>query len=240
MKKFIVLDVEGYSTCRPYNVGFIVGDKGGAIYEERSYAVLPAVWDNICYKVEKANVAGLKEAHEMAHRNIEEILNDNDNKYDRISDINVLFNDLLTIITKYKIKRIWAYNCTFDSGALRRLFTDEQWTIINNLITFCDIIPAILYTRLLNRDYIDFCKANGFMTEKGNVRTKAEVVYKYLTGDLQFEEEHTGLADVKIEFEILRAAMSATKNPKYTPCQAWKVIQQFCEAESIYIPALNN
>lgn len=239
MKKFIVLDVEGYSTCRPYDVGYIVGNKAGEVFEEKSYAFLPAVWDNICYKFEKEHVKGLKEAHEMAHRNIEEILNDNDNKYNRISDTNVLFNDLLRAITEHKIKRIWAYNCSFDKSALRRLFTSEQWEIINNLVTFCDIIPAILYTRLLNENYVNFCKENGFMTDKGNVRTKAETVYRYLTNNLEFEEAHTGLADVRIEYEILRIAMQSTKNPKYKPCQAWKVIQRFCEAEGIYIPALD-
>lgn len=33
--------------------------------------------------------------------------------------------------------------------------------------------------------------------------TNAETVYKYLTKNADFEEEHTGLADVRIELEIL-------------------------------------
>ena len=33
--------------------------------------------------------------------------------------------------------------------------------------------------------------------------TNAETVYKYLTKNADFEEEHTGLADVHIELEIL-------------------------------------
>ena len=37
---------------------------------------------------------------------------------------------------------------------------------------------------------------------------KAEVVYKYLTGNLDFREAHTGLADVQIEAEILLCAMN--------------------------------
>ena len=36
MKKFIVLDIEGMSNCRPYNVGYIVGDKKGNIYLDTS------------------------------------------------------------------------------------------------------------------------------------------------------------------------------------------------------------
>ena len=240
MKNFIVLDVEGYSTCKPYNIGYIVGNKRGEILEKKSYALMPCVWDNLEYKYRTANVEGLKGAHEMAHNNIKEILCVDDKKYNKLFDNNKFFGDFLTDITKYEVKRIWAYNCTFDRGALERLFNEQQSQIVNNLVTFCDIIPAILHTKLLNEDYINWCKENNFLTAKGNVQTKAEVVYRYLTGNLEFVEEHTGLADCMIEYQILLEAMKTSNNVKYAPCQAWKVIQKFCESEGIYIPALDN
>ena len=34
-------------------------------------------------------------------------------------------------------------------------------------------------------------------------RLTTEVLYRYITGDLQFEESHTGLEDVMIEKDIL-------------------------------------
>lgn len=237
-KKFMVFDVEGYSTCRPYNIGWLVGDKTGAIFDKRSFAVMPAVYDNMVYKAEKQNVKGLSSAHEMFHNNAYEILNDCNGKYEKIFDIEQIFTALLETLTKYNIKRMWAYNCSFDESSFFRLFGTEKMNIVKNIVTFCDIIPAILYTKLLNEDYVDFCKTNGFLTEKGNIRTKAETVYRYLTQDLTFVEEHTGLADCEIEFKILLSAMAETKNPKRTPCQAWKVLQKFCESEGIYIPAL--
>ena len=239
MRKFIVLDVEGYATCKPYNIGWLVGDKSGLTHRERSFAVMPAVWDNIVYKTEKQNVKGLQVAHEMTHRNIEEILCDDIGKYEKVYNSDSIFSALVEDITEFDIKRIWAYNCNFDRSAIDRLLNESQRTIINHTITWCDIIPAILHTRLLNRDYIEFCKSNNFLTDKGNIRTKAETVYKYLTNNLNFEERHTGLEDVKIEYEILLSAMKSTKNVKRKPCQAWKIIQQFCECEGIYIPALD-
>ena len=35
-ERFIVLDVEGQQTCRPYNVGYIIADRYGKIYKKRS------------------------------------------------------------------------------------------------------------------------------------------------------------------------------------------------------------
>lgn len=236
MKKFMVLDVEGYSTCRPYDVGFRVVDKSGKVYEEYSVAFMPAIFENLCEMCRHHNNDGMRSANEMAHKNIQEILSDKDGKYKKCYSADNFFYCFMAILTKYSIKRIWAYNCTFDKGAIYRLFGEERFNIISNLVTWCDIIPAITYTYLLSADYVEFCKSNNFITEKGNIRTKAEVVYRYLTGDINFIEAHTGLEDTKIETFILLTAMGKTKNPHYTPIQAWKVIKEFCECEGIEMP----
>ena len=239
-KKFIVLDTEGYSTCEPYNIGYIVGDKKGNIYEQRNFAVLPALYENMEYKYEKKDIKGLQTAHEMLHRNGKEIMYNENSKYTIVHSADDVYTDLLNLITQYNIKRIWAYNCSFDENEMFHLFGYEKMTIIKNLVAFCDIIPAILYTRLLSTDYIEFCKSNNFLTEKGNIRTKAETVYRYLTGNLNFVEEHTALSDCLIEFQILLSAMNESKNLHRSPCQAWKILQKFCENEGIYIPALDD
>lgn len=228
MRKFIVLDVEGYSTCRPYDVGFKVTDKSGKTWEEWSCAIMPSILENLDYKYRHTQCSDLADANRMATCNIEEIMNDNSGKYVKIFSVEKFFNGLLSIISKYQIKRIWAYNCTFDKKALERLFGEEKFSILTNLVEFCDIIPAILYSKLLCKDYVQFCKKNGFITDKGNVQTKAEVVWKYLSGNLDFSEAHTGLEDVQIETKILLEALNETKSPKRKPCQAWKILREFC------------
>jgi hypothetical protein len=40
----------------------------------------------------------------------------------------------------------------------------------------------------------------------------AEILYRYLSGDNDFEEQHTGLADVMIEKEIFKACMDRNPN----------------------------
>ena len=59
-KKFIVLDVEGMSNKRPYNIGYIVADRYGSIYKKRSVAILSAIIENL---------NNCEQAKEMTHKN---------------------------------------------------------------------------------------------------------------------------------------------------------------------------
>ena len=42
------------------------------------------------------------------------------------------------------------------------------------------------------------------MTEKGNIKSNAEIVYNYINDTTEFQEEHTALSDSIIEAEILQ------------------------------------
>lgn len=225
-RPFMVLDVEGMSSCRPYNIGYIIADKYGNKFLEKSFAVLPCIWENLqnCFQAQK-----------MTHDNIQEILQDienSDKKY-AYTSIKEVKKMILKDITKHKVNEIWAYNCSFDKGSLSRLFA-EDFEILNNICTFYDIIPAIVHTMLLNKEYIDFCNKNGFITAKGNVMTKAEVVYRYLTNDIEFVEDHTGLNDCRIEYEILLTAINSGKKiDRNLKTPAWRIFKKFCEVEEI-------
>lgn len=225
-KKIMVLDVEGMSTARPYNIGYLIADKHGNIFDNRSMAILPCVWENL---------QNCLQAKEMTHRNIQEILKDidnSDNRKYRYNSIEEAKNDILNTIVENNVTEIWAYNCTFDKSSLKRLF-EEDFEKLNENVTFHDIIPAIVYAKLLTKKYVDFCNRNSFITQKGNVMTKAEIVYRYLTNDLEFEEEHTGLNDCKIEYEILLAALKTKKKIVNTNTPAWRTFRQFCKEKEI-------
>jgi hypothetical protein len=53
------------------------------------------------------------------------------------------------------------------------------------------------------KSYKKFIDDNGLRTEKGNMKTSAEIVYAYMIDDAKFEEQHTGYEDVKIEVAIM-------------------------------------
>lgn len=229
-EKFIVLDVEGMSGLIPYNVGYIIADRYGNIYKERSFALPQNIYINI---VRSAN---LNQAVEMTAGNVADILQDFKNpffkrKYKCVGN-EEFKKRLLKDIDKHKIKKVYAYNVAFDKASLRNLF-DKEFEQLN--VEFIDIIPIILRTKLLTKKYCQFCIDNGFVTEKGNIMTKAEIVYRYLSSDLNFVEEHTGLADVKIEYQILLKAFQTRKKIDSTPCMAWKVLAEFCRENNLTI-----
>lgn len=228
-EKFIVLDVEGMSGIRPYNIGYIIADRKGKIYKRHSFAIPACIWENIqtCMKI--------GQAIEMTHKNIEEILQDANKprrkrKYKSVS-ISEFTKQFTKEIERYKIKRIFAYNVSFDKTAIYNLIGENAF---NNLkVEWCDIVSDILTTKLLTKRYVKWCFTNGFTTPTGIASYKAEIVYRYLTGDLNFEEEHTGLADVLIEYEILLTAFNSHKGLDFTPVCAWRLLKNFAREKGL-------
>lgn len=97
-----------------------------------------------------------------------------------------------------------AYNAAFDVKVLNnfsdsilgaRFFNNapvwDLWTMALNII--CD-----------SNNYVQWCKNSNFITDKGNLKSSAESVYSYLFNDVDFEEQHTALADCEIEAQILQ------------------------------------
>ena len=229
-EKFIVLDVEGMSGLMPYNVGYVIADRYEKIYKERSFALPENIYINI---VRSAN---LNQAVEMTAGNVTDILQDFKNpffkrKYRCVGN-EELKKRLIRDIKKYNIKKVYAYNVAFDKASLKNLFGNDFEKLE---VEFIDIIPIILRTKLLTKKYCQFCIDNGYVTEKGNIMTKAEIVYRYLFNDLNFVEEHTGLADVKIEYQILLKAFQTHKKIDSTPCIAWKILKDFCRENNLTI-----
>ena len=74
MKYLCVLDVEGSSVCRPYNVGYIVMDRRGNIYLERNIALHPCIIENL-------EARALIGCEQMTMKNIREI-ESNETKYE--------------------------------------------------------------------------------------------------------------------------------------------------------------
>ena len=60
--------------------------------------------------------------------------------------------------------------------------------------------------------YKEWCYENGYLTKNGRVRATAEILYRYISGEENFNEEHTGLADVLIEKEIFTHCMRQHKS----------------------------
>lgn len=101
---------------------------------------------------------------------------------------------------------IFAYNAPFDFKAIKH--TAETLGVYNPLETifFIDIMNFI--APITNtREYAEFCISNRYYTKTGLLSKTAENVYRFLTNDTGFNEEHTALADTMIELNILNSVI---------------------------------
>lgn len=115
---------------------------------------------------------------------------------------------LLEDIAEFKVTEIYAHNMRFDYGTLN---TTQRWLTKSKYryffpksIIICDTLKMSRQVIANKKKYIDFCKENNYLTARGTPRLTAEILYRFISGNQDFKEEHTGLADVMIEKEILK------------------------------------
>lgn len=115
---------------------------------------------------------------------------------------------LLEDIAEFKVMEIYAHNMRFDYGTLN---TTQRWLTKSKYryffpygIKICDTLKMSRQVIANKKKYIDFCKENNYLTARGTPRLTAEILYRFISGNQDFTEEHTGLADVMIEKEILK------------------------------------
>ena len=140
---------------------------------------------------------------------------------------------MLNALRTYKVKVLSAYNLAFDYNALK--YTNHFFNVENEKFmsvidkkTFLCIWNLACDTILDTDDYRQYATMKNFISEKGNYLTNAESCYAYLIGNEDFEEEHTALADVQIEVEILKYIVTKCKGKvKYgLAYSCWQRVQK--------------
>lgn len=109
-----------------------------------------------------------------------------------------------------------AHNAAFDNRALnntqRYETTSKYRYFLPYGVEWHDTLKMARGILKNNESFGEFCYQNDYLTKRGQRRYTAEIIYRWLTGDNDFEESHTGLEDVKIETEILKYCLSV--NPE--------------------------
>ena len=107
---------------------------------------------------------------------------------------------------KFNVTIACAHNASFDNRALnttqRYITTSKNRYFLPFGLVWYDTLKMSREVLRNDDNYGEFCYENDFLTKRGCRRYTAEIIYKYLTNNLHFEESHTGLEDVKIEREI--------------------------------------
>lgn len=143
--------------------------------------------------------------------------------------VETLRDDMLT----HGVDVFSAYNLNFDMGAIAT--TQKHLEQPGKVLPYapdllclwnfaCDTVcQSPLYHDVAHKLGAD----KGWITPANNVRTNAEKVYAYLSGDLNFIEAHTALHDAQIETEILQRLLAKKKRIPYNeiPYMPWQKAQ---------------
>lgn len=210
---YIVLDTEttnGFDDPFCYDVGYAVLNEHFEVIETRSFVVadifldkemmanayfadkIPQYWEDI-----KNGVRELK-----TFRNIRKQLHDD--------------------YKNFKVGAIIAHNAHFDYRSCQRT---QRWLTKSKYRYFfpfgCEIWDSLKMARQTfakDENYKNFCIENGFVMSGNRPRLTAEILYRYLTNNVDFVESHTGLEDVMIEKEIFKACLAMNSD---IDCKTW-------------------
>lgn len=207
IKYMIVLDTETCPMDRElqkvtpsnmlvYDVGWAVVDKRGNVYEQRSFVNTDVFMDE-AEMMKSAYYADKLPSYWEEMRTGERVA----------TSLYRIRQHLINDIEKYNIKEIYAHNMFFDLSSLNNT---QRWETKSKYRYFFPYGLKICDTLRMSRDvvgkmpsYRRFCEANGYLTARGQLRFTAEILYRFITKDNEFTEQHKGIDDVMIEKEIL-------------------------------------
>lgn len=206
-KYYLVFDCEGTDDLTlgerdnqlPYDLSAVVIDREGAVVDEFAFLVKDVFTD-----CDLMNSAYYK-------RKMPEYL-------DRLAEgtiqpvtVQEVFANIAEVIDRWNVSDLWAYNVGYDYQAIANLY--KKYRRKRNFPhdkaqAVCDLNPrdimlAAVETLCGPQKYYKFCVANGYFSKRNNVNYGAEIVYRFITGNTDFIEEHKGIDDARIESEIL-------------------------------------
>lgn len=184
-----------------YDIGFAVVDKHGKVYESYSFVIYETFF-------------GMQEVMKSAYyaNKISNYLEDIDNGKRKIVRYKTAKKILNEVCGRYKVKAIMAHNARFDYNSCtktQRYLTKSAYRyFFPKGIEIWDTLAMARSIYGKSPMYRLWCEQNGYLTKNNQVRLTAEILYRYITGDDNFIESHTGLEDVLIEKEIFRKCMA--------------------------------
>ena len=182
-----------------YDVGWVIADTTGNIYERRSFIVREIFFGEMETMMYSAYYA----------EKIPQYMNDIRKKKRVIADFYTIRKILLEDMKTWGVTEVSAHNASFDYRALNNT---QRWLTKSKYRYFFPYDTIIWDTLKMARQvvkpmktYKKFCADNGYMTnhKTPQERLTAEILYRFIKGDNDFIESHTGLEDVEIETEIL-------------------------------------
>lgn len=178
-----------------YDCGFAIIDKKGNIYESYSFVV-------------KEIFFGEKDLMKSSYyaEKLPQYYDDIRNGKRVVKSLYEIRQIIKDCMERYNTNIVIAHNARFDDGVL---LNTQRWLTKSKYRYFFPYGTEIWDTLKMARDvlskmptYKRFCQENNFLTARGQVRYTAEVIFRYISKNIDFIESHTGLEDVDIERQI--------------------------------------
>lgn len=203
-KYFMVLDTETCPIDRDmeevtptnmlvYDLGYTITDKKGNVYRTGSYIVSDIFFGEFYTKMQSSYYANKIPKYMEQIAKGERVVK----TWKQISFI------LRKVLEEFDINVVVAHNARFDYGVLRNTKDYLEEYPMLPYVEWWDTLKMARSILKERKSYKRFCEDNDFMTKNNQCRFTAEIIYRYLTNDLEFEESHTGLEDTLIEKDIL-------------------------------------
>ena len=181
-----------------YDLGWGLFDKQGRLYRTRSYVIADIFCD-------------MKDLMKSAYyaKKIPQYWEDIKAGKRTLAPFMKVWKTLQEDMKEYNVHIVFAHNAGFDLRALNntiRYITKSKKRFFFPYGTeIWDTLKMARQTIGKQKSYKSFCERNGYMTKHKVPQTRctAEILYRYISGNHNFIENHTGLEDVMIESKIL-------------------------------------
>lgn len=185
-----------------YDLGMVIIDRQGNIYETFNFVI---------YDV----FVGMKNLMATAYYadKIPQYELDLKNGVRKMVKWRTAFYTIRKLIKKYQIKAVIAHNTRFDMTAINntnKAVGGYGYVFPYGIEKWCTLRMA-QQTFGKSKKYRKYCEDFGYLTKNNRPKLTAEILYRYITGDELFNEEHTALQDVYCELVILLAEFAFHK-----------------------------
>lgn len=207
------LEIDGkldLSQSLVYDIGWQVTDKSGKVYRKRSFVVAEIFLDKELMKgaYYSDKIPQYWEDIKKGKRILKTFMG--------------IWKIFLSDRKYFRIKNVFAHNAYFDYNALNntiRFLTGSKYRyFMPYCVEWWDTLKMARDVFSKNEKYSLYCQTNGFLTAHKHPQNRltAEILWKYLSNNLDFVESHTGLEDVEIETEIMVYCLKTKKDVRKT------------------------
>lgn len=204
---YLTIDTETANTIEDpmmYDLGGAVHDRHGNVEETFSFII----YDVFCADRALFDTAYYAEKRPMYEAQLALGLR-------KIVSIFTARKYIHDLCAKYNVKAIIAHNARFDyrstNYTLRYVTKSASRYFLPYGVPIWDTLKMAQDTICKQKAYCRFCERNGYLQKNGKVRATAEILYRYISHNNDFTEDHTGLEDVLIEKEIFAKCMAQHK-----------------------------